>query len=181
VKIQTLNGVEVEERISPNSTMRPTKESVSVLVLHADDDTDEAESLSWVSSPASKVSYHFIVGRRGKAYLITHLDRVAYAVGVSEFPQATIVGKKSGKPGINTRSISISFANRNDGIEPYTDEQYSIGAKLAAFIMRRFPMISIARITTHAIVARPVGRKTDPKAFDLDRFKNLVREELTKC
>jgi hypothetical protein len=97
VKIQTLNGVEVEERISPNSTMRPTKESVSVLVLHADDDTDEAESLSWVSSPASKVSYHFIVGRRGKAYLITHLDRVAWAVGESEFPQATIVGKKSGK------------------------------------------------------------------------------------
>lgn len=191
------NGVTVEQRPSPNCRMRPTAEqkNVSALVLHADADASVDHSISWVDNDDSDVSYHIIIGRTGRAFLIVPLESVAWAVGVSEFPQATIVSKTDKKldkaivakygagktPGINTRSISMCFGNKNDGKEPYTDAQYSVGAKLAAYVIRKFPMITLARITTHAVTALPAGRKNDPLGFDLERFKNLVREELTKC
>lgn len=189
------NGVVVEERLSPNFRARPNTEqkNVCALVLHADADSSIASSIGYVDDDATDVSYHVIVGRTGHAYLIVPLESVAWAVGVSEFPQATIVSKSDKKldasivekygagklPGINTRSISLCFGNKNDGKEPFTDAQYTAGAKLAAYIIRKFPMISLARITTHAATALPAGRKTDPRGFDLERFRNLVREELS--
>jgi N-acetyl-anhydromuramyl-L-alanine amidase AmpD len=175
--IETWNGVAVEHRLSPNARMRPTKEPVSALVLHADASRSADTTLSWVDSPVSQVSYHLLIGRTGRAFLVVPVEQVAWACGVSEFPQATVVSK-TGVPGINTRSLSMCFSNANDGIEPYTDDQCATGAKLAAYLITRFPVISLARITTHAVVARPVGRKTDPKGFDLDRFKQRVRAEL---
>jgi N-acetyl-anhydromuramyl-L-alanine amidase AmpD len=197
-----------EERLSPNRRTRPAKvrESlpdpkrpgkritkdraieVNTLVLHADAAANISSSIAWMLDDESDVSYHVAIGRTGHVYLIVPFDNVAYACGVSEFPYATVypaVANKAGeyRPSINLTSISLCFGNKNvaDDGELYTDAQYEVGAKVAADIMRKFPRITLARITTHAAVAKPDGRKTDPIEFDLERFKGLVRMELTNA
>lgn len=201
-------GFVYEERISPNRRTRPAKVKVSLpdpkrpgkriikdrvievntLVLHADAAARVSQSIAWMLDDESDVSYHVIIGRTGHVYLVVPFDNVAYACGVSEFAHATVypaVPNKAGqyRPSINLTSISLCFANKNveDDGELYTDAQYEVGAKVAADIMRKFPRITLARITTHAIVAKPDGRKTDPIEFDLERFKSLVRAELANA
>jgi AmpD protein len=96
-------------------------------------------------------------------------DKRAWHAGVSSF---------EGRGNVNDFSIGLSFGNDNEG-EAVTDVQYAVGAALVAGYMRRYPAITIERITTHAIVALPAGRKTDPaQPFDLNRFREAVQGEL---
>ena len=80
-----------------------------------------------------------------------------------------------GQEDVNDYSIGVCFGNKNDGREPYTDQQYETGAELVRVLMERYPSITRDRITTHAAIAVPVGRKTDPgPLFDLDRFLGML-------
>ena len=83
---------------------------------------------------------------------------------------------------MNDYSIGVSFANDNTGTEPYPEAQLAVGAALVAGYLRRFPAITIERITRHKDVALPAGRKTDPAApaFALLAFKARVARELVK-
>ena len=162
---------------SPNHSKRVAGAVVSCIVLHADADDHVESSLSWCMSPTSKVSYHYLIDRDGNAYELVDPSLVAWAVDPSEFPGATVYteapGWEHGKPHLNGRSISVCFDDRNDG-EPYTDEEVAAGVKICVALMRRFPKITPDRITTHALVARPLGRKTDPLGFDLEAFRQRV-------
>ena len=105
----------------------------------------------------------------GHVYQLVDTNRRAWHCGRSEF---------KGRPDVNDYSIGVSFGNRNDGVEEYTELQYDIGAELCAALLSRYPHITIDRITTHAAIALPPGRKTDPgPQFDLDYFKALIQKE----
>lgn len=152
---------------SPNFNARPGP--LDAVVLHATADTDGEASVHWCADPASKVSYHVIVDRDGVVYALVDVLKRAWHAGVSSF---------QGRPNCNDYAIGVSFANRNDGKEPYPEIQLAVAAALVAGYMRRFPAITIDRITTHAIVAPT--RKTDPRppAFNLAAFKLRVLGEL---
>lgn len=152
-----------------NHGARPKGMPIDTIVLHADAGASAKGSIEHIKNPASKVSYHCLVDRDGTVYRFVETARRAWACGESEF---------QGRPNVNDFSLSLAFANRNDGVEPYTDLQYQVGAAVAAAWMRVFPAIIENRITTHAEISP--GRKTDPKGFDLPRFKQLVRDELAK-
>lgn len=160
---------------SPNWTTRPAGVQVSCVLLHATADHDTAASVEWCRTPKPKnpnpVSYHDIVDRDGTLYHLVDLDKRAWHAGVSSF---------KGQANVNDYSIGLSFANDNSGTEPYPDVQLAVGAALVAGYMKRFPAISLDRITTHRAVAIPVGRKSDPAppAFDLAAFKLRVQREL---
>lgn len=161
------------QRPSPNSGPRRI-DAIDMILLHATADSDTEASVSWCCTPKPKnpnpVSYHCIIDRDGTVFQLVDVTRRAWHAGVAQFGDHTDV---------NTHSIGISFANRNDG-EKYSDAQYLVGAALAAQYMRRFPRITLDRITTHAAVALPAGRKTDPAGFDMIRFKTLVVAELAR-
>lgn len=148
---------------SPNFNARPAGVPVDCIVLHADASADAKASVSWIVSSASKVSYHTLIDRDGTAYRFVDPFKRAWHAGVSTF---------GNRQDVNDFSLGLSFANKNDGKEKYTDAQYQIGAEVVVDWMRRFPHITLERITTHAIIAP--GRKTDPVAFDMTRFKALV-------
>jgi len=159
---------------SPNHSARPETARVDTIVLHADAAADAQASISWIRSPKSKVSYHSLVDRDGTVYRFVEPARRAWHAGVSTF---------MGKDNVNDFSLGLSFANRNDGKEPYTDAQYVSGAAVAAGWMKLFPGITFARITTHAAI-RDAWRRRYPEAepkhdpgilFDFDRFVALVR------
>lgn len=153
---------------SPNHNARPAGVSVDTLVLHADAAAQASSSVGWIRARESGVSYHALVDRDGTVYRFVETARRAWACGKSTF---------AGRSDVNDFSVSLAFANRNDG-EPYTELQYQVGAALTAEWMKKHPAITFERITTHAIISP--GRKTDPFGFDLERFVALVRHELAR-
>lgn len=153
---------------SPNHSARPAGTTIDCVVLHADASVHAEGSVSWIQSPKSKVSYHALVDRDGTIYVFVPTERRAWHAGVSSF---------DGRPNCNDYAIGLSFANRNDGREEYTAKQYQAGALLVAEWMRRYPAITLDRITTHAAVSP--GRKTDPgPRFDFAAFKRLIALEV---
>ena len=131
---------------TPNHGPRRKGSTVRWVIFHADASPSESATLSWIANPASKVSYHWLIRRDGRCERLVPDDRAAWAVGVSEWEGVT---------GLNSWSVSIAFANRNDGKEPLTPEQLAAGKALRL----QYPtLVSL----THAQVAMPRGRKTDP-------------------
>lgn len=149
---------------SPNQNARPGGRHVSAIILHADASPSAQASISWIRSEKSKVSYHTLIDRNGDVYHFVEPDRRAWHAGPSEF---------EGVKDCNNYSLGLSFANRNDG-EPVTDAQLQSAVYVCRYWMDRFPKITPQRITTHALVATPAGRKTDPVGFDLEGFRALL-------
>jgi AmpD protein len=156
--------VRVTSAASPNYNERPKGMVVDTLVLHADASPKASASVAWIRRQDSKVSYHALVDRDGTVFMFVPLGKRAWHAGLSEY---------RGRKNVNDFSLGLSFANKNDGVEPYTDAQYEIGALLASEWMKRFPAIGLDRITTHAAISP--GRKTDPLGFDVERFRSLIR------
>lgn len=161
-------AVLVQSRPSPNHNARPYGRAVSCVVLHADASPRVSASIVWMQDIQSRVSYHYLLGRRGDVYQLVDEERRAWHAGVSVF---------DGLPDVNAFSVGVCFGNRNDGAEPYPEEQLAAGAVLVRQIMRRHPAVTLARIVTHRAIAVPAGRKTDPAppAFDFPAFLERVR------
>lgn len=150
---------------SPNHNARPKDVAVDCVILHADASADAKASVSWIKSKDSKVSYHVLVDRDGTVYRFVETTRRAWHAGASEF-----LGRKD----CNSYALGLSLANKNDGKEPYTDAQYESAAMVILGWKSLHPAITNDRITTHAAVAVPAGRKTDPLGFDVERLKALL-------
>src|SRR4051812_35365232 len=106
---------------SPNWSHRPTGTEIDCVVLHATASDDVDQDVAWCRDKQSKVSYHVIVDRYGAIWDLVSVEHRAWHAGVSSF---------CARPGVNDYSIGLSFANKNDGVEPYTEEQYEVGAAL---------------------------------------------------
>lgn len=163
----------IQERPSPNWNVRPHGTIIDTLVLHADASPSVSQSLSWMlrrqANPKDRVSYHDIIGRLGDIYhLVDHRAR-AWHAGQSRYRD---------RGDCNDYSIGVCFSNRNDGQESYRPDQLEAGVELCVSIMRAWPAITMDRVTTHALVAVPCGRKTDPKGFPLADFLYEVRSRL---
>ncbi len=162
-------------RLSPNQDARPA--AVRVIVIHSDASPNEKATLGWIENPDSKVSYHILIGRKGTKYRCVPDTRRAWAVGYSAW---------RGARNINGISLSVAFANRNDGTEPLTPEQIASCKEVIAHWRNIW---HIEDVTTHKIVSRwkdgkelrlnphtgkMERRKHDPESapnFDLDMFK----------
>lgn len=154
------------QKPSPNHNARPAGVSISAIILHADASGSEAGTISWIQSPTSKVSYHYLIGRKGEVWQFVADDRRAWHAGVSSF---------EGKPDCNAYSIGVSFSNLCDGREPYTPVALQVGVDLCAELIARHPAITVARIATHEAIALPPGRKHDPgHLFPLANFLSRV-------
>ena len=166
----------LQVRPSPNHGSR-LGAIVSLLVVHADAAPRLGQSLAWCLDPVSRVSYNELVGRTGVPYLLVPWGRAAWSNGISEHPGATY--QTPAGPCTNRTSLSLAFSNKNDGVEPYTQEQYETGAWRAARMFEAHPALTFARIVTHAAIARPLGRKTDPgPLWDMEHFKALLADKL---
>lgn len=134
---------------------------IRLIVMHADASPSEAGTLSWFMDPASKVSYHILLGRQGTIYRIVDPSRRAWHAGKSTWPGLTDV---------NGGSLGLSFANRHDGKEALTPLQIAAAHAVIAEWREAYP--TIEAITTHAAIAP--GRKTDPLlsvGFDLSDYQ----------
>lgn len=138
----------IVERPSPNHSDRPKGTLPDLVVIHGTAGETDAGDLSWLTSPASQVSYHYLVGRDGRVYRLVPDELRAWHAGRSIW---------EGRADCNDYSIGVGVAN--DGAEPYTVRQYAAASVLAAELMHRHH-IPMHRIVGHHHVSP--GRKTDP-------------------
>lgn len=153
-----------QSRPSLNYNVRPPKTRITGIVLHADASSTVAASLDWCRRPESKVSYHVLIGRRGDVYQLVPMERRAWHCGRSSW---------DGVSDCNDYTVGVCLSNRNDGVEPYPLAQLQAAATACAALCQHF-QIPVTRITSHAEVATPKGRKTDPKGLDLAEFQRMV-------
>jgi N-acetylmuramoyl-L-alanine amidase len=137
------------QKPTPHHSVRPVGAPINCIIVHADASKSEASTIAWLADPASKVSYHYLIGRDGRVYQFVPDERKAWHAGVSVF---------NGQPDCNRYSIGVSFANDQVG-ERFPVVQVDAGVALCAMLCGRHG-IELDRITTHAIVAP--DRKKDP-------------------
>lgn len=152
-------------RPSPNHSIRPAAvRGIACVVLHATaDGGNEQGAEDWMRHPRSSVSAHLHLRRNGTVVRLVPDVRRAWHAGTSAW---------RGRRGVNDFSLGWELANRNDGEEPYTAAQYEAVARLAAHYVRQG--LPLEAFVSHAEVALPPGRKTDPRGFDWDRFRAQV-------
>ncbi len=141
---------------SPNHRARPNQIRPRLIVLHATGPGSLKGILEWIGDKASKVSYHGLIAADGTFYNLVSPERSAYHAGVSEW---------NGIKNVNDISLGLAFVNPNDGVIPLTPQQISVAKGVIQYWRQQYP---IEAVTTHAAVATPKGRKTDP-----DRVPNF--------
>lgn len=147
------------EAPSPNNEPRPEGTTVDTVVLHATVLNTASEVCEHFAKSEPGVSAHYTIDRDGTVY--KHVDETenAFHAGVSEMPD--------GRTGVNDFSVGIELVNLNDGVDPYPEAQIKALQQLLTDIRARNP---IAHVVSHAEIARPPGRKSDPRGLDVSQF-----------
>ncbi len=156
---------------SPNFNARPLGTEVNLLVIHSislpPDDFSSSDvidffqnKLDFSKSPFYahlvdvKVSAHFLIQRNGGIVQFVSTAERAWHAGVSAF---------QGRDNCNDYSIGVEL----EGCDTMSFEtaQYQALVELMAELMRVYPGIVKERVVSHAEIALPPGRKTDPGPY----------------
>lgn len=140
-------------QLSPNHSSRPNGALPRLIILHATGPGTVRNILDWMRIPQSKVSYHGIIAPSGEFHHVVPPDRAAWHAGVSSW------NGFSHNNSVNAISLGLAFVNPNNGQVPLTPQQIAIGKAVVQYWKQQYP---IEAVTTHAAVAIPKGRKTDP-------------------
>jgi N-acetylmuramoyl-L-alanine amidase len=147
---------------SPNFGPRPPGTDVDTVVIHSTVIPTLEKTTEAFCRLSSQVSAHYTIGKDGS--IVQHVsswDR-AWHAGVS----TDVFGRSNA----NHFSVGIELVNLNDGKDPYPQAQLDALHAIIVVLKRRFP---IKQLTSHEFVAKPVGRKNDPKNFPWDSLKDL--------
>ncbi len=153
---------------SPNFNRRPNRNDIHAIVIHATANTTLEGVISWFNNPRAQVSAHYTIGKDGR--IVQHVrdhDR-AWHAGGSVWKEV---------PNVNNYGLGIELVNLNDGQDPYPEEQHHTNVQLCAFLCRKYN-IKPEDIMGHLDIAVPKGRKTDPRAYDLERLRREVTAAL---
>lgn len=182
------------EHLSPNHSPRKKGVRVDTIVLHHTGPGTDASHLSWLCSPESGVSAHYLVGVHGDVWRLVPEALKAWHAGESAMPWEWPGKPKDWKgTDVNQRSIGVELVNPGDGVTPFTEEQYLALAWLVPDIISRihYPGRPVfVRPTTHTPTATPQvyilghrdvapGRKNDPdpKTFDWGRVRAALASQ----
>jgi N-acetylmuramoyl-L-alanine amidase len=150
---------------SPHFDERPPGATIDTVVVHATAIDSLEESVSYFMAPTTVVSAHFVVGRDGAVVQLVPVEKRAWHAGQS---------KLNGAEHVNDFSVGIELVNMNDGVDGYPEVQYHAAAGIIRLLRSRYT-IADDKILSHAEVATPPGRKTDPRGFDLSALRAITR------
>ena len=153
---------------SPNFNRRPNRDNIHAIVIHSTANTTLEGVISWFNNPQAQVSAHYTIGKDGLiAQHVRDYDRAWHAGG----------SVWKGVSNINNYGLGIELVNLNDGQDPYPVEQHQANVQLCIYLCRKYN-IKPEDIMGHLDIAVPKGRKTDPRAYDLDRLRREVTTAL---
>ena len=137
-------------------------QAVTLIVVHATAGGTLDSVARWFASPKAGVSAHYIIGKDGEVVQCVREAERAWHAGDSLW---------RGKQDVNGFSAGIELVNANDGRDPYPAAQVAALVDLCADIAKRHPVRDIA---SHAEVAIPAGRKSDPLGLDMALVRRAV-------
>jgi LysM repeat protein len=153
---------------SPNFNKRARPDDITAITIHSTANSTLQGVIDWFNNPNAQVSAHYTIGKDGA--IVQHVqdsDR-AWHAGHSVW---------RGRQSCNDFCIGIELVNLNDGQDPYPEAQHQALVALVAYLAHKYN-ISPDDIMGHVDIALPVGRKSDPKGYDLDRLRSEVRAVL---
>jgi len=153
---------DAESLLSPNYDQRPPHTEVDTVVLHSTEIDDIKKVIKIFRNPKSGVSAHYTVDKDGTVVQHVREKYRAWHAGESMLP--------NGRTRVNDFSIGIELVNKNTGNDPYPSSQIDSLTKLLLDIESRHP---IEYLVSHAEVAQPPGRKSDPKGFDYAQLGDI--------
>jgi N-acetyl-anhydromuramyl-L-alanine amidase AmpD len=136
---------------------------VDTVVLHATEVPTMKHVLAIFASTEYKVSAHYTIDCDGSIIQHVHEEHRAWHAGLSKMPD--------GREKVNDFSIGIELVNLNNGKDEYPMQQLDSLTKLLIEILKRRPEVQY--IVSHALIAKPEGRKTDPAGF---QFRDLQKK-----
>jgi N-acetylmuramoyl-L-alanine amidase len=153
---------------SPNYNRRANPNDITAITIHSTANSSLKGVIDWFNNPNAQVSAHYTIGKDGK--IIQH---------VRDSNRAWHAGKSvwKGRESCNDYCIGIELVNLNDGVDPYPETQQQANAELCAYLCYQYN-ISPDDIMGHLDIALPVGRKSDPRNYDLDRLRREVAQKL---
>lgn len=150
---------------SPNWGVRSLGDKIDTLVIHSTViNTLEGTERAFWDDKERRVSAHYVVDRDGTTVQMVDERRTAWHAGVSEL---------EGRTGVNDFSVGIELVNLNDGKDPYPEAQYQAVKRILEDLRTRWN-IPDEHIVSHAAIARPIGRKSDPVGFDFEKLKRML-------
>jgi LysM repeat protein len=153
---------------SPNYNRRKSPTDITAITIHSTANSTLKGVIDWFNNPNAQVSAHYTIDKDGKiAQHVRDSDR-AWHAGKSVW---------KGRESCNDYCIGIELVNLNDGLDPYPEAQHQANANLCAYLCHRYN-ISPDDIMGHYDIALPVGRKSDPRNYDLDRLRREVAQKL---
>lgn len=150
---------------SPNFGDRPKIDEIDTIVVHSTVIPTLELTTEAFLRVKSQVSAHFTIGKDGSIVQNVSTFERAWHAGVSE--------DHLGRKNVNNFSIGIELVNLNDGVDPYPLPQTEALRYLVLTLKRRY---GLKYITSHEFIARPFGRKSDPKNFPWHRLQDLGLE-----
>ena len=122
-----------------------------LVVIHHTSSDSQQQALRTLTSPARKVSAHYLIGRDGQILQLVDERARAWHAGLSHW---------GGSTDVNSSSIGIELDNNGD--EPFADAQIDALLVLLADLRTRY-RLPAANFIGHADVAP--ARKADPSAW----------------
>lgn len=142
---------------SPNHDARPPATPIDTLVLHYTGMPSAEAALERLSSPAARVSSHYLLEEDGNLFQLVPEERRAWHAGRSFWRGAT---------DINSRSIGIEIVNPGHewGYRPFPPAQMRALLTLCHDLLGRHPIVP-GNVVAHSDIAPE--RKQDPgELFD---------------
>lgn len=171
---ETLAAVElpIVEMPSQHQDDRPAGSVIDTIVVHDTETPGVREAttiVNWFKNPRSKVSAHYIIGKRGELIQCVPDEKRAWHAGPS---------KLDNREKVNDFSIGIELVNAQTGTDPFTEEQYQTLALLTADLVLRH-QIPLTRVVGHRHVTNYPKLKKDPADnFDWARYFSDVEAVL---
>jgi N-acetyl-anhydromuramyl-L-alanine amidase AmpD len=155
---------------SPNFNQRRSPTDITAITIHATANSTLEGVISWFNNPQAQVSAHYTIGKDGR--IVQHVldENRAWHAGQSVW---------KGRSSCNDFCLGIELVNLNNGADPYPEAQHQANVNLCAYLCAQYN-ISPDDIMGHYDIALPVGRKTDPRNYDLNRLRREVAARLGK-
>ena len=157
--------IEYTNRPTPNRSLRGDVKAAAIVLHHTGG--REAGDLAWLTNPTSGVSADFLINRDGVIYKLNPDLTIYYTyhAGISELDGCV---QRNGSINISTIGIEMSHTIDQD----WPDAQVEACAKLCWWL-EASGKVTRHKIVSHREVAKPSGRKIDPKGFPWGVFSQL--------
>lgn len=138
---------------------------IDMLVMHATAgrETGDLYTLSG-RDKTHLVSTHYYITKAGACYQLVRDRDIAWHAGVTWW---------QGEEDANRYSIGVELENLQNGRDPYPQVQMQVTTTLVRAKVKQYD-IPESRLVTHAQIAQPPGRKTDPDGFNMDMLRRAA-------